>query len=110
MLGTEFKEIDGKVYLHQRKYINKLLKKFDVNICENVKVPMSVGINISKNSCPTSCPRKEIYGKFPISRVNQKPDVSGISNSPRYSVCCDLPFTVILVYIIGKLPYRSLNM
>ncbi|GBN72653.1 Retrovirus-related Pol polyprotein from transposon TNT 1-94 [Araneus ventricosus] len=65
LLGIEFEQIDGKVYLHQRKYINKLLKKFDVNICEEVKVPLSVDMNISKSSCPTNVQEKKFVEKFP---------------------------------------------
>ncbi|GBM13267.1 hypothetical protein AVEN_226258-1 [Araneus ventricosus] len=91
LLGTEFKQIDGKVYLHQRKFI-KLLKMFDANICENVKVPMSACMNISKTSCPTSVKEKKFIEKFPHRELIGSLMFLASRTCP---VCCDLPFTIL---------------
>ena len=54
ILGMEIKRnrVDRKLWLNQRKYIETILHRFNMQECKSVKVPIPVGLRISIEQCP----------------------------------------------------------
>jgi hypothetical protein len=54
ILGMEIKrdQENMKLYLNQRKYVEKVLQRFNMQECKLVKVPILVGVKLSTNKCP----------------------------------------------------------
>jgi hypothetical protein len=49
-LGMEFKHTDRGVFLHQKKYAEDILKRFNMVNCNAVITPMETGSKLSRNS------------------------------------------------------------
>ena len=54
ILGMEFKRnrADKKLWFNQRKYVEAILQRFNMQECKPVKVPIPVGVRLSKKQCP----------------------------------------------------------
>ena len=54
ILGMEIKRnrADRKLWLNQRKYIETILHRFNMQECKLVKVPIPVGVRLSAEQCP----------------------------------------------------------
>jgi hypothetical protein len=47
-LGAKFEYYPSGIFIHQRTYIRKLLKKFQMESCKPTKLPMDPGCHLSK--------------------------------------------------------------
>ena len=56
ILGMEIKRdrSSKKLWLSQQKYIEGILKRFNMQDCKSVKVPILVGTKLSADQCPKS--------------------------------------------------------
>lgn len=45
ILGVQFQKYNGKIYIHQMKYIEKLLEKFIIDLTVNVYTPLDHNLN-----------------------------------------------------------------
>ena len=61
ILGMEIKRnrADRKLWLNQRKYVEAILHKFNMQECKLVKVPILVGARLSLEKCPRTHEEKE---------------------------------------------------
>jgi hypothetical protein len=61
ILGMEIKRDRNrrKLWLNQRKYIETILQRFNMQECKVVKVPIPVGVNLSMNQCPKTQEEEE---------------------------------------------------
>ncbi|XP_021299232.1 uncharacterized protein LOC110427638 [Herrania umbratica] len=48
-LGMEFKQMDDQIVIHQSKYAQDLLKKFNMSFCKPAPTPLAVGCKLSKD-------------------------------------------------------------
>ena len=49
-LGMEFKDIEEGVFLHQTKYAQDILKRFNMRNCKAVVTPLETGSKLKKES------------------------------------------------------------
>ena len=61
ILGMEIKRnhVDRKLWLNQRKYIETILHRFNMQECKPVKVPILVGVRLSVEQCPKTQEEEE---------------------------------------------------
>jgi hypothetical protein len=54
ILGMEIKrdQKKRKLWLNQRKYVQKILQRFNMQECKLVKVPIPVGVKLFVDQCP----------------------------------------------------------
>ena len=54
ILGMAIKRnrVDRKIWLNQRKYVETILHRFNMQECKPVKVPILVGVRLSVEQCP----------------------------------------------------------
>jgi hypothetical protein len=48
-----------KLWLNQRKYVEKILQRFNMRDCKPVKVPIPVGVNLYADQCPKTQEEEE---------------------------------------------------
>lgn len=89
LLGVEFEEVEGKLYIHQNAYIEKIRSVFSKYKLPITSLPIAKGVVLSKTQCPqTEIERKEMefipyrsaigYLSFLASRT--RPDISYATN------------------------------
>lgn len=61
-LGLQVKQIQQGIFIHQEKYTTKLLKKYSMDNCSSVKVPMAFGYNIYVDPSGESVDHKTYRG------------------------------------------------
>jgi hypothetical protein len=54
-----------KLWLNQRKYVETILQRFNMQECKPVKVPILVGVNLSMDQCPKTQEEEEDMSHFP---------------------------------------------
>ena len=71
ILGMEIKinHVDRKLWVNQRKYIETILHRFNMQECKPVKVPILVGVRLSKKQCPKTQEEEEDMSHFPYASV-----------------------------------------
>jgi hypothetical protein len=54
IMGMEIKidHANGKLWLNQRKYVETILKRFNMHGSKPVKVPICIGVKLSTDQCP----------------------------------------------------------
>jgi hypothetical protein len=54
ILGMEIKRAQRKrkLYLNQRKYVETILQRFNMQECKPVKIPILVGAKLFADQCP----------------------------------------------------------
>jgi hypothetical protein len=73
-IGLEIDQEEDAIYIGQQKYIEKILREFDMSDCKPVNTPSTPGIKTSEE--PTTAPYKEAVGALMfLSNVN-RPDIS----------------------------------
>ena len=84
ILGMKIKrdEENKKIWLNQRKYVELILQRFNMQECKPVKMPILVSVNVSANQCPKT--HEEEEEKSPI------PYASAIG-SLMYAMVCTRP-------------------
>ena len=81
LLGIEIEQRDGKLHMHQKNYIEKLLEKFNMKDCNPVKTPMEVDgprqlSNFNNEAQEIELPYREIIGSLMFIAQNTRPDIS----------------------------------
>ena len=61
-LGLQVKQVHQGIFIHQEKYTSELLKKYSMDNCSSVKVPMAFGYKISANPTGESVDQKTYQG------------------------------------------------
>lgn len=116
VLGMEIDQEEGKIYVHQKKYIKKLLVMYGMEDCNIVKTPIDV--NIKMEECDDSGETdvkayQELLGRllYLIVSVNTRPDLafalsclSQFNNTPKMMHMNAL--RRILRYLKGTMDYR----
>ena len=71
ILGMEIKRnhADRKLWLNQRKYIEPILHKFNMQECKPVKVPIHVGVRLSTEQRPKTEEEEEDMSHVPCVSV-----------------------------------------
>ena len=64
ILGMEI-SADKKLWLNQRKYIETILHRFNMQECKPVKVPIPVGVRLSTKQCPKTQEEEEDMSHVP---------------------------------------------
>jgi hypothetical protein len=55
-----------KLWLNQRKYVETILQRFNMQECKLVKVPILVGVKLSVDQCPKTQEEVEDMSMFPM--------------------------------------------
>jgi len=79
VLGMQVEQQDGKVFVHQRKYIEKLLSLYGMEDCNSVRTP--IDINTKMDECEDServetHAYQELIGRLMHLSVYTRPDLS----------------------------------
>lgn len=69
LLGVEFEEINGKVCIHQQRYITKICQQFKHFNPPVTSLPIVKGIILSKAQCPTTEEERQEMEKLPYRSV-----------------------------------------
>ena len=71
ILGMEIKinHEDRKLWLNQRKYIETILHKFNMQECKPTKVPIHVGVRLSAKQCANTQEEEEDMSRVPYASV-----------------------------------------
>jgi hypothetical protein len=71
ILGMEIKRNhpDRKLWLNQRKYIETILHKFNMQECKPVKVPIPIGVRLSAEQCTKTQEEEEDMSHVPDASV-----------------------------------------
>jgi hypothetical protein len=80
----KLKEIEkrGNSSLNQRKYVETILQRFNMQECKPVKVPIHVGVKLSVDQCPKTHEEEEDMSHVPY--------VSAVGNLMYAMVCTRL--------------------
>jgi hypothetical protein len=54
-----------KLLLNQRKYVETILERFNMQECKPVKVPIPVGVKLSSDQCPKTHEEEEDMSHVP---------------------------------------------
>lgn len=65
LLGIEFLEIDNKLFIHQKSYIEKICKRYDSYKCNFSSLPIAKGTILSKLDCPKTSEEANEIATFP---------------------------------------------
>ena len=86
-LGIEFAYFPSGIYLHQRAYIRKLLKRYQMETCLPSSIPMDPGLTLQKSTDSEKID-PETYRSLVGSLIyvtNTRPDISyAVSSVSRY--------------------------
>lgn len=91
-LGIEFKYKDSKIQLSQRKYIEDLIRKFNMETCNPVTTPIAPGTKLSKyedGEKKFGClPYQSLIGSLMYLSVATRPDIAyTISYLSQFNTC-----------------------
>ena len=76
-LGIEFKITKNAISISQKKYIEEVLKKFDMTKCKPVNSPMEVGLTLQKSEgTDKEYPFQKLIGCLMYLAVATRPDIS----------------------------------
>lgn len=89
VLGMQIEHEEGRIYVHQKKYIQKLLQLYGMEECNTVGSPMDV--NVTMEECSDSEPAdvhayQELMGRLMYLGVCTRPDISfALSNLSQFN-------------------------
>jgi len=89
-LGTNFCQKDGIITLNQKKYIQDLLTKFNMQDCKTVSTPMEVGTKLEKRTSEEqeNLPYQNLIGSLMYLSVASRPDISfAVSYLSQFNNC-----------------------
>lgn len=89
-LGIKFEKRNGAIYSSQVKYIEDILKKFNMDQCRPVVYPMEAGCNLKKNEGPKAAdyPYQNLIGSLMYLAVATRPDISyAVSYLSQFNTC-----------------------
>ena len=88
ILGMEIKRDrkNMKLQLNQRKYVETILQRFNMQECKPIKVPIHVGVNLYLDQCPNTqeeeemsrVPYESVVGILMYVMVCTKPDIAHV--------------------------------
>eukprot|EP00253_Pinus_taeda_P011935 PITA_11935 len=87
ILGMEIKRdrAKRKLWLNQRKYVETILQRFNMQDSKPVKVPIPIGVKLSAEQCPKTQEEEEDMSRVPYaSAVGSLMDLRGTSD---YGLC-----------------------
>eukprot|EP00253_Pinus_taeda_P034415 PITA_34415 len=84
ILGMEIKRDweKRKLWLNQRKYVETILQRFNMQDSKSVKVPIHVGVKLSAEQCPKRQEEEEDMSRVPY---------AGVVDSLMYAMVCTRP-------------------
>jgi hypothetical protein len=92
----EFKQTNKAITINQHKYIDDLLRKFNMQNCKSVATPLEVGIKLEKNdpletkNLPLNLPYQNLIGSLMYLSVATRPDISfAVSYLSQFNNCYD---------------------
>jgi hypothetical protein len=93
ILGMEIKRDRKrrKLWLNQRKYVETILQRFNMQECKPVKVPIPVGVKLSADQCPKTHEEEEDMSHVPYASA---------VGSLMYAMVCTRPD---IAYAVGVL-------
>ena len=67
IFGMEIKRYrkNRKLWLNQRKYVETILQRFNMQECKPARVPISVGVKLSTDQCPKTQEEEEDMSRVP---------------------------------------------
>lgn len=89
LLGIEFEEKEGKLFIHQKSYINKICEKYNKFKYPLRSLPISKGQVLSKLDCPstqcefkemTKIPYRSLIGSLAFIASKTRPDICYATN------------------------------
>jgi hypothetical protein len=71
ILGMEIKrdQKNRKLWLNQRKYVETILQRFNMQECKMVRVPIPIGVKLSADQCPKTQEEEEDMSCVPYASV-----------------------------------------
>ena len=60
---------NGKLWLSQQKYVEKILMRFGMNDVRPIQIPLASHFNISSGSCPSNDEEKYYMSRVPYDNV-----------------------------------------
>ena len=82
-----------KIYLSQKKYIERVLERFNMKNAKPVSIPLAGHMKLSKKMCPTAREEKENMAKVPYSSV---------VGSRIYAMVCTRPDIAHAVGVVSR--------
>lgn len=106
-------EKKGTITLSQTRYLQNVLKKFEMNDCKSAATPMEKGLNLAKGDPKNlpNVPYRELIGCLTYATITTRPDICAATNYfSRFQSCYTMEhFTHakrILRYIKGTLEIK----
>eukprot|EP00253_Pinus_taeda_P021617 PITA_21617 len=95
ILGMEIKtdRTKRKLWLNQRKYVETILQRFNMQDSKPVKVPISVGVKLSVENCPKTHEKVEDMSHVPYASA---------VGSLMYAMVCTRPDITYAVGVLSK--------
>eukprot|EP00253_Pinus_taeda_P002969 PITA_02969 len=76
---------NGKLWLNQRKYVETILQRFNMQDSETMKVPIPVGVKLSIEQCPKTQEEEEDMSRVPYaSAIESAGDLDQIRSTSGY--------------------------
>lgn len=79
ILGMQVERESGRVYVHQKDYIKKLLLMYGMDECNSVSTPIDVNVKMDSYAESNKCNVKEyqeLMGRLMFLSVNTRPDIA----------------------------------
>eukprot|EP00253_Pinus_taeda_P033780 PITA_33780 len=95
ILGMEIKRdrAKRKLWLNQRKYVETILQRFNMQESKPVKVPIPVGVRLSAEQCPKTQEEEEDMSRVPYASV---------VDSLMYAMVCTRPDIAHAVRVLSR--------
>lgn len=108
----QIEQCEGRIQVHLKSYINKLLTLYGMKDCNATITPIDVNVKMENDECSNDCNKEdqELVGRLIYLSVHERPDIS-------YAVTCLLQFSTnpkaihitalkrILRYLKGTIEY-----
>lgn len=110
-LGLNIIKQNDEIRVHQKNYINDLLRKFGMESCKTSTTPLSGKLEVSTNSDTDQYPYQELIGCLMFLSVNTRPDISYATSylsqfNTRYDKTHWLAAKRVLQYLKGTIDYQ----
>jgi hypothetical protein len=89
ILGMEIKRDrkKRKLWLNQRKYVETILQRFNMQECKPVKVPIPVGVKLSADQCPKTQEEEEDMSRVPYASAVGSLMYAMVCTRPKHCTC-----------------------
>src|SRR5271168_2979419 len=95
ILGMEIKRDSAKrkLWLNQRKYVEIIQQRFNMQDSKPVKVPIPIGVRLSIEQCPKTQEEEEDMSRVPY---------ASLVNSIMYAMVCTRPYIAHAVGVLSR--------